>query len=248
MGIDANRLINALTVALIGCLIPLSPWSDNLYLTVSTLIFALLAAANHLFPERLARLTHVVKASYTHLLCASVAGPEWLPVATAVSVVDVAPLWIRRRAVRRASESVGAVARWGAIASSFVVYSLPWWLAAVFVACSFIYFRERRTRLSEGRRYDYGLPHVFEHVAVWAYLLTLNGERLNLPWVWKSSALVLVAVGVGLVITGVAINAHAFRNVRRSLPVWFDETLRPFILDKTRDNLLSHRLQHYVLK
>ena len=49
--LESAQLVNALTIAFVGCLVPQSPWTDNLYLTISTLAFASLELGESNFPE-----------------------------------------------------------------------------------------------------------------------------------------------------------------------------------------------------
>jgi hypoxanthine phosphoribosyltransferase len=97
-------------------------------------------------------------------------------------------------------------------------------------------------------RYDYGLSHSLEHLAVWVYLLALNADRLNLPLVWGSTVALLGLAALSLVLAGVWTNLTALHRLRHEVPEWVDPDLRPFVLRKCRDNALSHRWQHYLIK
>src|SRR5581483_4139950 len=82
---DSSVLMNCLTIVMIACLVPRHPFTEQKYLAFATWIFAALAIVNHLFPQRMSWLTHVVKAAYTNVLFASVAPSMtlgtmwWLP-------------------------------------------------------------------------------------------------------------------------------------------------------------------------
>lgn len=244
---ESARLLNALSIAFVACLVPQDPWTDNLYLTVSTLCFASLATLNHLFPTRLEWLTHVIKAAYTHLLFASLAiAWWWVPVL--FSAIDLLPLLARDQRLRDRSEAVGACGRWGAIGFGFFVLGFPLGLLAFFVACTAVYAWERRRRIAAGRRHDYGHAHCLEHLAAWSFLVCLNADRLDFPLVARLSLGLAVTLALGLIALGIAINLAAFRSVRAELPSWFDPRLRAEILAKARANVFSHRWQHYVLK
>ena len=246
-GFDANSLVNALSVAMVACLIPVQPWTENLYLSCSTLVFAGLAVLNHLWPRHLNRLTHPIKAAYTHLLFASLATPPlWIPIL--VSIFDLVPLGLREGRARVVCEGIGGVTRWVVIAYAFFTLHFPPALTLGFGLCAAIYAWERGQRIAAGRRHDYGLAHSLEHLATWWFLVVLNGPRLDLPRVWGLSLGLLLTLALALIVAGVTINILSFYAVRRSLPPWFEPRLRPAILAKARDNVFSHRLQHYVLK
>lgn len=245
--LESAQLVNALSIALVACLVPENPWTDNLYLTLSTLCFASLATLNHLFPARLAWLTHVVKAAYTHVLFASLA-IAWLWIPALISTIDLIPLIVRDPRLRDRSEAIGACGRWVAIGLGFFVLGFPVGLTVSFVVCTAIYGWERRRRIAAGRRHDYGLAHCLEHCATWCYLVCINADRLDFPLVVRLSLGLVITIALGLIVLGIAINLAAFRGVRAQLPPWFDPRLRASILAKARANVLSHRWQHYVVK
>ncbi len=247
----SNSLLNALTIGLLAFQIPRDPWGDDAYLTVATLGFVALATLNHLDPRRLAWLTHGVKAAYTHVLFASLAPPGsrgWLAAALVVSTIDLLPVFLRSAGARSLCEAFGAAVRWSLIGMGFGRMGFPGPLLLIFGLCTAIYAWERRRRIAEGRRFDYGTLHCFEHLAVWGYLLALNAERLDLRWVWQSTLLALAVLAGALVVLGVGTNLQILRTARASLPPWFDPRLRSLILAKTRNNARSLRLQHYICK
>lgn len=250
---DSNVLVNTITIALVACLVPARPFSaSQLHLTLATWAFVTAAVVNHLVPERWPRLTHVVKAAYTQLLFASVApaaglGGRWWLAAVAVSVVDLVPLVAGRRA-GGVAESAGAAVRLGAVAWGFWLLRFPWWLAAVYLACSALYFVERRRRIARGRRFEYGWLHGFEHIAVWLFLDTLNAPRLDRALVGPLLGGVVGSGALFLVGLGVATNVRLRRSLERDLPPWFDASLRDLLEQKSRANLRSHRLENYVFK
>jgi adenine/guanine phosphoribosyltransferase-like PRPP-binding protein len=244
---ESAQLVNALTIAFVACLMPHDPWADNLYLTISTLCFASLATLNHLFPTRLEWLTHVVKAAYTHLVFASLS-IAWLWIPALISAVDLVPLAVQNQRLRDVSEATGACARWAAIGWGFHVLGFPLGLLVFFGACTAVYAWERRRRIAAGRRYDYGHAHCLEHLAAWAWLVCVNADRLDFPLVIRLSLGLVVTLALGLIVLGMSINVAAFRSVRAHLPPWFDPRLRASILAKARDNVFSHRWQHYILK
>ena len=245
--IESPQLVNALSIAFVACLVPENPWTENLYLTISTLCFASLATLNHLFPTRLEWLTHVIKAAYTHVLFASLS-IAWFWVPALISIVDLLPLAARDQRLRDLSEALGASARWIAIGVGFFVLGFPPGLLLFFVACTGVYAWERRRRIAANRRHDYGLAHCLEHLAAWSYLACLNADRLDFSLVIQRSLGLVVALALALIVLGIAINLAAFHSVRAQLPPWFDSRLRATILAKARDNLFSNRWQHYVLK
>ncbi len=250
-GIEANRLSNALSVALLVCLLPAAALGEHLYLGLSLAAFACVAALNHLWPTRLRRLTHVVKACYTHVLAASLSihlEGSLAPLAALVSLFDLLPLGLPAGRVRALCEALGGTLRWIAIVVAIVLLEVPWPLLLGLAFCSGAYWHERRTRIAAGRRDDYGYLHIVEHLGVWLLLVFLNAELLDFVRVARVSLAVIAAVAVGLVGLGIASNLRALRGLEAELPPWFDPRLRPFIAHKIRANLYSHRWQHYVMK
>lgn len=249
--LDGNQAVNCLSIGLLVCLIPRAPRPTDHYLMAALLVFTSLGFLNHLFPRRLHRLTHAVKAAYTHVLCASLAtdgGWSWPVLATAVSVVDLLPWGLRSARARGRAEGLGAGVRAGLIAVGFARMGFPAWLLVVFGLLSIAYALERRQRIARGRRYDYGLAHSLEHIGVWLYLSMLNAERLDPLVAGQVAVVVLVTFAILLVLAGIGTNAWILYRLPARLPRWFDPRLRRLIFDKARSNASSHRFQHYVIK
>ena len=246
---DSSVLINCLTIVMIACLVPHRPLSEHLYLTIATYVFVAFALVNHLFPERLHFLTHVVKAAYTNLIFASVGlGLLWWATPIAISFFDLLPLAAGARWIRTASESIGATARWALIVFGFYLVHFPALIVVAYAVSTAVYFRERRQRIRRHRRFEYGWLHCLEHVAVWLFLLAVNGQKLDLPLVWMLNIGLFGVIVVSLIAAGVVTNLRIFRTLEMRLPPWFDPCLRGIILEKSRANAFSHRLQHYFIK
>lgn len=246
--LHASVLINCLTIVAFVALTPRAALTRNLYPTVSLYGFIIAALANHAFPESLSALTHVVKAFYTHVLFAFVGVPIfWLPLI--VSGFDLAPLLLGSHPRLRAlAEGLGALARWLIIILGFVqLAERPWWLIAYGIL-TFVYFRERKARIARGQRQDYGWSHCAEHLAVWVYLYLVGAAYLDSKRVWTVVSAVLLLVGITAVAVGLFINVRLHRRLQTSLPPWIDPGVVPALLRKSRQNMLSVKLQNYVIK
>lgn len=254
--IDGDRLLNAWTVMLVLTCVPWRRVTQVPWLAGAIVVFAVVAVVNHLEPVRFRRLTHVVKAAYTHVLAASLltrVDSRWTLIvgaaAVAVSVGDLLPLLLSPRSrLANAFEAVGGVTRAGVVVVAFVLVGLPLLPMALFVACSIVYAKERRARIAANRREAYSGLHALEHVAVWVLLVTVNAPVLEVHDVVVGLVVAVVPIAVPLIVAGVAFNIATWRAVSQHMPTWVDPKMRPFLEEKARANALSLRLQHYVIK
>lgn len=253
--IDGDRLLNAWSVALVLTCVP---WShlEHRWLAVAIAVFAVVAVTNHLEPVRCKRLTHVVKAAYTHVLAASLltrVDGTWTSIVAAVAVVvsvcDLLPLTQPPQSrVANALEAVGGVTRAIVVVVAFALAGLPLLPVLLFAGCSVVYAKERRARIAANRREAYSGLHALEHVAVWVLLVTVNAPVLEVRVVVVGCVLAVVPIAVPLIVCGVAFNIATWRAVSQHMPAWVDPQMRPFLEEKARANALSLRLQHYVIK
>jgi adenine/guanine phosphoribosyltransferase-like PRPP-binding protein len=188
----------------------------------------------------------VVKAACTNLIFASVGVSFGF--AVLISVFDLLPLVIAGKRIRAVAEAIGATARWLAIVVGFFLVRFPIPLLIVYAVSTWIYFRERTDRIRRGKRFDYGWLHCLEHLAIWVFLLVVNGSKLDIPLVWRLHAGLFLSIAVLLATMGIITNFRIFGSVEKDLPPWFDPLLCSAIVQKSRANAFSHRLQHYVIK
>jgi|GEM_PF-1842545 len=249
--VNGAHLHNAWSVGFMLFLVPHDAFGKHLYLTLSTVGFVAVAVVNHLFPQKLPWLTHLVKAAYTHLVFASLGvstSSLWFLGVAAVSILDVVPLALRSPGWSKAVEAVGAWVRLAGLAYGFVVMGFPLWLLFAFGGCSALYFFERRERIRRGERSDYGILHSFEHVGIWLYFVTLNGPCLDVTLTLWGSVLYIVVMASLLVVLGITTNRLLWASLRRDLPAWFDPQLLPLLVEKTADNAQSHKVINYIVK
>jgi hypoxanthine phosphoribosyltransferase len=245
-GIEGRALFNAYTIAYVGCLIPLHPFDSNLILTLSTYTFALAAVLNHLFPRRLSFLTHVVKALYTWLLFSSIHAPLYIP--AAISIFDLMPLATNTYRLSAVTEWIGAAARLAAVFIGLWMVNFDPFLLAIYLPCSLVYFRERKRRIRNNVRHAYAWSHGLEHVAVVAFLFTVNYSRLNHRAVYLSAISYTLCLAFPLAIAGVAINRSLKVHLASKAPLWLDKEVAPWLRDKVRSNARSAKLYNYIVK
>ena len=237
---DGTHMINALTLLWLACLIPREAFGANLLFTVSLHTFMVVAIVNHLFPQRLAPLTHVVKALYSVLLLVSLKANMVL--AIPLVLLDLVPLVSQRAAF---SESVGAICRLGCVAIGFSRTGFSPSLLSFYVLMSAVYFAERRARIRRGRRHEYGWFHHFEHLALVAFLLAVNRDILNLRWTYLAIIIAPFIVFSAFIALGLFTNQ---RLKNAALPAWFDRKLATQFRNKLLGNANSLKLYNYFFK
>lgn len=233
-------MINALTLLWLGCLIPRAPFGANLVFTVSLHSFMVVAIVNHLFPQRLPWLTHVVKALYTVLLLVSLKAS--LLLAVPVVLLDLMPLVARRGAL---FESAGAICRLACVVIGFYRIDFSPYVLGFYTLMSAVYFAERRARIRRGRRHEYGWFHHFEHLALVAFLVAVNRDILNLRWTYLSMTVAPAIVFLAFIVLGLCIN-QSLKNA--ALPGWFDRQLEAQFRRKLLGNAHSVKLYNYFFK
>lgn len=237
---DGTHMINALTLLWLACLIPTSPFGANLLFTVSMHTFMVVAMLNHLFPQRWASLTHVVKALYTVLLLVSLKAS--LLLAAPIVLLDLMPLWTRRGAW---FESAGALCRLACVALGFYRIDFSPYVLGFYILMSAVYFAERRARIRRGRRHEYGWFHHFEHLALVAFLLAVNRDILNLRWTYPMLIIAPGIVFLAFIVLGFCTN-QSLKNA--ALPGWFDRHLEAQFRRKLHGNAHSVKLYNYFFK
>ncbi len=122
-----KEFFNALTVLSILFLLPIDPTgsSTKVYLTCAIILFVTFGTLNHLFPAKLARMTHVVKATYTQLLYAAT-GFSWSnPAIWAITLFDTLPLLFNKhKRLAQFFESVGFIGRLPALITAFILQNI----------------------------------------------------------------------------------------------------------------------------
>jgi hypoxanthine phosphoribosyltransferase len=244
--IDNKDLTLALSAGALACLVPRDPFGSHAYLTLATYGFVSLAVLNHLFAKRLQAATAAVKALYTQMLCASVG--VGMPIAWSISVLDLSVLGIASKRLRNAAEDAGAVARVILIVMGFASIRFNPLVLVPYLAFNYLYFRERRARIREDRRFDYGWPHHFEHLALWLYFYAVNHDALDLARVHAAAGLYAGAIVLVSLLAVTAINVRLHSRWRRDLPAWFDSRLLDEFRKKIRNNLASLKWHNHVTK
>lgn len=237
---DGRKLVNALTLLWLACLVPVDPLGENRLFTASVFAFMTAAIVNHLFPARWPGLSHVVKALYSLLLVQTARiDLRWAP---ALMAADLAPLASTRLAP---VEHVGAACRVACVALAFhrVHWNPP--LVAFFAAMSAVYFVERRARIRRGRRHEYGWFHHFEHLAIVALLFLGNADRFDVHDTWIRIAVAPFILFALMTLGGLLINRSLAHG---RLPAWFDPRVEAPFREKLARNVRSTKLYNYFLK
>lgn len=237
-----NELVNATT-----SLIPLLTIKaeNTLYLNFSILAFSLVGGTNHILPENLNGLTHIVKYLFSNLLFALVnLNPL---IGYTVALLDILPLMFQNKLLKQISELFLQIPRQALEMYLIYTISLSNKLhALVMIGCKVIYYYERKARIKAGTRNDFPIAHSAEHYGI--FLLLKNYTKAE-PELYEYLLLVII-LKVFTAIFIYVYNKYIDSVYLERIPKWFDndEKLIEVLKDKIQKNKNSEKIYNYLTK
>ena len=237
-----NEMVNATT-----SLFPLLTIkaSNTLYLNLSILGFSLVAGTNHILPENLDGLTHIVKYLFSNLIFSLVNLNPLFGIT--VSLLDILPLFFDNKLLKKISELVLQIPR--QILELYLIYQIYTFNstdAYIMIACKFVYFIERSRRIKANTRNDYPIIHAAEHYGIF---LLLANMTYTTPEIYQYFVLLFVTIIIfALVIY--FFNKYIDSRHMNKIPKWFgnDPILMEVLKDKITKNKNSEKIYNYLTK
>lgn len=237
-----NEMINATT-----SLIPLLTMNsqNTLYLNFSILTFSLVAGTNHVLPENLDGLTHIVKYLFSNLLFSLVnLNPLY---GYTIAFLDILPLLFTNKILKQITELLLQIPR--QIIELYLIYLISFDNkidTLIMIICKIIYFYERRERIKAGTRNDFPIAHSAEHYGIF---LLLKNKTNSKPEIYEYLLLVIILK----VFTAIFIyfyNKYIDTVYLERIPKWFenDQNLIEVLKDKIEKNKNSEKLYNYLTK
>jgi len=219
---------------------------NSLYLNISIFFFSIISSANHVLPENLDGLTHIVKLLFSNLLF-SLAGLNPF-LGFLLSLIDLIPLLSDNEKVKKYGEKTLQIPR-----QILEVYLIATKIfhknkldMGIILLSKVIYFFERQARIKNDTRNEFPMIHSAEHYGI--FLLLKNSTNSN-PELYEF-LLVFILTQIALALFIYLFNKYIDMTFMSRIPKWFenDKHLIEILKDKIEKNNGSKKLHNYVVK
>ncbi len=235
-------MVNAVTA-----MVPLLTISETntLYYNFSILFFSLIATINHILPDNLDGLTHMVKLLFSNVLFSLIGLNPLLGVFLSLS--DMIPVYVEEKFYKKLGEKFMQYPR-----QLIEVYLISTIFNEHKVDCSLMilfklaYFFERRARINDGRRNDYSIVHSAEHLGLYLLFKDLQKTTFDL----KVFLILVVSLVIMVALFLNYINHYIEANCIDRAPDWVrnDSALKAILTGKISKNKQSHKLHNFIVK
>jgi hypoxanthine phosphoribosyltransferase len=218
---------------------------NTLYYNLSILVFSIVGCANHILPENLDGLTHVVKMLFSNVLF-SMFGMNFFA-GFFISLVDLSPLFTKNTKMKKYGESFLQIPRL-LIEVYFMLnqFEKYQWEVLTMIVCKIIYFFERRARIKKGIRNDFSSWHSAEHCGL--YLFFWCYSEVEFSFLSLVIIFVLFVVATGLFLHFVSSYLHLKKMER--VPQWVKSNteIMAVLEEKLVKNRYSKKWRNYYIK
>jgi len=219
--------------------------NNTLYLNFSILAFSLVAGTNHVLPENLDGLTHIVKYLFSNLIFSLV---NLNPVlGYTIALLDILPLFTSNKVLKQITELILQIPR--QMIELYLIYTISLNNkidSLIMIICKIIYYYERKARIKAGTRNDYPIAHSLEHCGIFLLLKNYTNSQ---PEIYEY-LLVFLILKVFTAIFIYFYNKYIDAFYLERIPKWFDndQTLIEVLKDKIEKNKNSEKLYNYLTK
>ena len=218
---------------------------NSLYLNTSIITFSLVSSINHVCPENLDGLTHIVKLLFSNLLF-SLAGLNPI-IGFVLSLIDTLPLLTENPTIKNYGEKILQYPR--ILLQLFLVsqiFQQNYLDLGIYCICKGIYFWERSARIKADTRNQFPMIHSVEHYGV--FLLLKNFTKSS-PELYEY-ILVFAFTQILLAIFLISFNKYCQMTYMSRIPIWFenDQNLIDVLKDKIEKNNGSKKWHNYIVK
>jgi hypothetical protein len=244
-----NEMINATT-----SLLPLLTVEDSpsLYYKASVITFCFIATINHIFPENLEGVTHLVKLLVSNILFSLInLDPS---IGVAISLIDLSPLFFKNKKLISAGELLIQVPR-QLIDIYLVLFKIlditgeQKYIGRVLfiLLCKAVYFLERRLRIKRKERSNFYFFHCSEHLGMYVLLCSvIDCSMYNIVGFIK----IFLCFIVCWCVLFYFINLYLYMNFLERVPYYIkkDEQMMEVLKRKLEKNLFNGKLYNYICK
>lgn len=237
-----DEMVNAAT-----SLFPLLTLRENnsLYLNTSIIFFSIISSSNHVIPENLDGLTHIVKMLFSNLLFSLTGINPFL--GFIISLVDLIPLLTENKKYKNIGEKLLQIPR--QTLEIYLVgklYEKNLVDIGIILLSKVIYYFERQSRIKAGHRNEFPMIHSAEHFGIFLLLKNYTNSKPE----YYEYLMVFILTQVALAIFIYLFNVYINLTFMSRIPKWFenDKHLIEVLRDKIQKNLRSKKLHNYVVK
>jgi len=218
---------------------------NTLYQNFSILAFSLIAGTNHVLPENLDGLTHIVKYLFSNLIFSLINLNPLL--GYSIALLDTLPLFFSNKLIKQICELILQIPRQAI--EMYMIYEIFLYNkidALIMIGCKIIYYRERKARIKAGTRNDFPIAHSAEHYGI--FLLLKNKTKTE-PELYEY-LLIVIILKVFTAIFIYLFNKYIDSVYMERIPKWFenDKQLIDVLKDKIEKNKNSEKLYNYLTK
>ncbi len=220
-------------------------WKNGFYYNFSVVAFSLVAAANHVLPENLDGLTHVVKMLFSNLLFSMIGVNPIL--GFLLSLVDLSPLFTKNEKMKKYGESFLQMPRLlieiYLMQSIFEAHKLE---VIVICVCKVIYYFERKERIKKGIRNDFSSWHAAEHCGL--YILFKSTKEVDFSFKSLLVIFFFFVISIGLFLH--FISGYLHECMLHRAPEWVtnNSELKNILDEKLKKNRFSKKWRNYIIK
>lgn len=241
-----NEMFNAATTLFpIMCI----QEKNDLYVNSSLIGFVFIATINHMFPENLDGLTHIVKLLVSNILFSILKIDPIIGIS--ISLLDIIPLIFRNnKNLTKYGEMIVQYPR--QIIDFYFIYVIivekEYYYRAAFIFISkFIYYMERKTRISACERNNFYFLHCFEHIGIYVLLCSLLDVEIFQIVFYIKIFLSFMLFWCTMIFS---YTFYLYKYQKQRAPQWLLENdLLVQVLDnKLQKNLFKGKFHNYICK
>ncbi len=218
---------------------------NSFYYNISILIFSIVGCSNHVLPENLDGLTHVVKMLFSNVLF-SMFGMNFFA-GFFISLVDLSPLFTSNAKMKKYGESFLQIPRLLIeiyfMTKQFQKYQLE---VMTMIVCKTIYFFERKARIKKGIRNDFSSWHSAEHFGLYLFFWCYSEVEFSFISLLVIFLLFVVATGLFLHFFSSFLDEKRMQRV----PQWVKNNpeIMAVLEEKLLKNRYSKKWRNYYIK
>lgn len=221
---------------------------NGFYYNVSTILYTITSTINHLFPENLGGMTHLVKLLLSNILFSLIGlDPQ---IGIAISFIDLSPLFLKNQFLMKLGELAIQIPRLLIeLKLLIIMYTEKEHTARVviIVLAKLIYFWERHLRIKRNERNNFYFFHFCEHLGLYIILCSLTTTYLFNIFHFLGIFLCFIVFWCVFIFS---ITAYFYRFYEQRVPHYIKENdqMMEILSKKLKKNFESTKIHNYICK